>query len=118
MKTTLYRVSIEFGDCDTAGIVFFPNFSRCMDAASLTFIMQCGLQQRRELVKPRVIVGTPLLEINTKFIKAATYGEEIVVATHVSEWRAKTFTQVHRVTRPRAGTEDDLICEGSEVRAF
>ena len=118
MKTTLYRVSIEFGDCDPAGIVFFPNFSRWMDAASLSFFMQCGLPPWRELVKTRGIVGTPLLEIHTKFIKAATYGEEIVVATHVSEWRAKTFTQVHRVTRPRAGAEDDLICEGSEVRAF
>ena len=83
MKTTLYRVSIEFGDCDPAGIVFFPNFSRWMDAASLSFFMQCGLPPWRELVKTRGIVGTPLLEIHTKFIKAATYGEEIVVATHV-----------------------------------
>ena len=117
-RTTLHSVNVEFGDCDPAGIVFFPNFSRWMDAASLSFFMQCGVPPWRELVKTRGIVGTPLLEIHTKFIKAATYGEEIVVTTHVSEWRAKTFTQVHRVTRPRAGAEDDLICEGSEIRAF
>jgi len=117
MKTTLYRVSIEFGDCDPAGIVFFPNFSRWMDAASLSFFMQCGLPPWRELVKTRGIVGTPLLEIHTKFIKAATYGEDIVVATHVSEWREKVFVQVHRVTRKNP-TGEDLICEGREVRAF
>ena len=117
MRTTLYTVQIEFGDCDPAGIVFFPNFSRWMDAASLAFFMQCGLPPWRELVKTRGIVGTPLLEIHTKFTKAATYGEELVIATHVEEWRAKTFTQIHRVTRARAGGED-LICEGREVRVF
>jgi len=117
-RTTTYRVRIEFGDCDPAGIVFFPNFSRWMDAASLSFFMQSGLPPWRELVKTRGIVGTPLLEIHTKFLKAATYGEELVVETHVDEWRAKTFTQVHRVTRPRPDGGADLICEGREVRAF
>ena len=118
MRTTWHRVTVQFGDCDPAGIVFFPNFSRWMDAASLAFFMQCGLPPWRELVKTRGIVGTPLLEIHTRFVKAATYGEELVIATHVAEWRAKTFTQVHRITRPGAAGEDELICEGRETRAF
>ena len=113
MKTTFYRVAIEFGDCDPAGIVFFPNFSRWMDAASLAFFMECGIPPWRELVKTRGIVGTPLLEIHTRFIKAVTYGETITITTHVEEWRAKVFIQVHRVMRG-----DDLICEGRETRAF
>ncbi len=112
-RTTHYSVDVQFGDCDPAGIVFFPNFSRWMDAASLAFFMQCGLPPWRELVKTRGIVGTPLLEINTRFIKAVTYGETIDIATWVDEWRAKVFVQMHRVTRG-----DTLICEGREVRAF
>jgi len=117
-RTTTYRVRVEFGDCDPAGIVFFPNFSRWMDAASLAFFMQSGLPPWRELVKTRGIVGTPLLEIHTRFVKAATYGEELVIETHVEEWRAKTFTQLHRVTRAGADGIDELICEGRETRAF
>ena len=112
-KTTRYSVTVQFGDCDPAGIVFFPNFSRWMDAASLSFFMQCGVPPWRELVKTRGIVGTPLLEINTRFIQAATYGETLEIATHVEEWRNKAFIQQHRVTRG-----DMLICEGREVRAF
>lgn len=112
-RTTLHTVDVHFGDCDPAGIVFFPNFSRWMDAASLKFFMDCGLPPWRELVKTRGIVGTPLLEINTKFIKAVTYGETITIATWIEEWREKVFVQMHRVTRG-----DDLICEGREVRAF
>jgi 4-hydroxybenzoyl-CoA thioesterase len=112
-KTTLHTVTVHFGDCDPAGMVFFPNFSRWMDAASLSFFMQCGLPPWRELVKTRGIVGTPLLEINTKFLQAVTYGETIVIATHIEEWRNRAFIQVHRVTRG-----ETLVCEGREVRAF
>ena len=82
-KTTLHTVDVHFGDCDPAGIVFFPNFSRWMDAASLKFFMECGVPPWRELVKTRGIVGTPLLEIHTKFLKPATYGETIEVHTSV-----------------------------------
>ena len=112
-RTTLHRVDVQFGDCDPAGIVFFPNFARWMDAASLSFFLQCGLPPWRELVQTRGIVGTPVLEINTRFHVSVTYGQTITIATHVQEWRAKVFVQLHRVTRG-----DELICEGREVRAF
>ena len=117
-RTSTYTVNVTFGDCDPAGIVFFPNFSRWMDSASLSFFMQCGVPPWRELVKTRGIVGTPLLEINTKFTKAATYGETLTITTHVEEWGAKVFKQVHRITRARADGLEDLICEGRETRAF
>jgi 4-hydroxybenzoyl-CoA thioesterase len=112
-KTVVYEVDVMFGDCDPAGIVFFPNFCKWMDASSLNFFVQCGVPPWRELVKTRGIVGTPLLEIHTRFVKAVTYGERISIATHVEEWREKAFIQLHRVTRG-----DELICEGRETRVF
>jgi 4-hydroxybenzoyl-CoA thioesterase len=112
-RTHIHRVDVHFGDCDPAGIVFFPNFSRWMDQASLAFFMACGVPPWRELVRTRGIVGTPLLEIHTRFLKPATYGESLQVHTTVEEWRGKTFTHRHLVRRG-----DDLLCEGTEVRAF
>jgi 4-hydroxybenzoyl-CoA thioesterase len=112
-KTHIYSVNVQFGDCDPAGIVFFPNFNRWMDEASLAFFMACGVPPWRELVKTRGIVGTPLLEINTKFMKTATYGETIEIHTTVEEWANKTFRHRHVVKRG-----DTVLCEGTEVRAF
>jgi len=112
-KTHIYRVNVQFGDCDPAGIVFFPNFSRWMDEASLAFFMACGVPPWRELVKTRGIIGTPLLEIHTKFMRPATYGETIEVHTSIEEWAAKTFKHRHVVKRG-----DSVLCEGTEVRAF
>ena len=112
-RTHIHRVDVHFGDCDPAGIVFFPNFSRWMDQASLAFFMACGVPPWRELEATRGIVGTPLLEIHTKFHKTATYGETLQVHTHVEHWAAKTLRQKHVVMRG-----SDLICEGTETRAF
>ncbi len=108
-----YQVDVQFGDCDPAGIVFFPNFLRWMDAASLNFFVSCGLKPWNELVKSRGIVGTPLLEIHTRFITSATFGQTLQIETSIVEWREKTFVQKHVVTRG-----SDLICEGSETRIF
>lgn len=112
-RTHVYQVNVQFGDCDPAGIVFFPNYSRWMDEASLAYFMACGVPPWRELVKTRGIVGTPLLEINTQFKKPSTYGEILHITTTVDAWAAKTFRQRHVVRRG-----DDLICEGTETRAF
>ena len=95
--TIVYEVPVTFGDCDPAGIVFFPNFSRWMDTASLHYFMSCGLPPWRELARTRGIIGTPLLEIHTR----------------VKEWRNTVFIHEHTVKRG-----DDLICEGLETRAF
>ena len=102
-----------FGDCDPAGIVFFPNFSKWMDASSLNFFVQRGVPTWRDLYKTKGIIGTPLLEINTRFISPATYGERLRVQTSILEWRSKVFIQKHIVKRG-----DTLICEGTETRAF
>jgi len=112
-KTVVYEVEVMFGDCDPAGIVFFPNFSKWMDAASLNFFVKCGVPTWRELVKTTGIIGTPLLEINTRFIKPATYGETVEIHTEISEWRNKVFIMKHLVLR-----DETLLCEGTEVRAF
>jgi 4-hydroxybenzoyl-CoA thioesterase len=112
-KTQIYRTEVHFGDCDPAGIVFFPNFLRWMDQSSLAFFVACGVPPWRELVKTRGIVGTPLLEIHTQFKKSATYGEQLEIHTCIEDWQAKTFRHRHRVLRG-----DTLLCEGTEVRAF
>lgn len=112
-KTIVYEVEVMFGDCDPAGIVFFPNYSKWMDGASLNFFRQCGLPPWRELQKTRGIVGTPLLEIHTRFLRPASYGDRLQIHTRIIEWRNKVFIHQHVVKRG-----DEVLCEGTETRAF
>ncbi len=112
-KSTIMTVEVRFGDCDPAGIVFYPRYHRWMDAASLNFFMTLGVPPWHELEKINGIVGTPLLEHHTRFQKSSTYGETLQIRTEVEEWRSKVFIQKHVITRG-----DDLLCESRETRAF
>lgn len=112
-KVSIHRIEVTFGDCDPAGIVFFPNFSRWMDQASLVFFRTCGVLPWRQLEAERGIVGTPLLEIQTRFLLPATYGDVLEIHTEVDAWNERTFRHRHVVMR-----SSDVICEGTELRAF
>ncbi|HEU4457813.1 MAG TPA: thioesterase family protein [Methylibium sp.] len=112
-RTVVYPVHVSFGDCDPAGIVFFPNFSRWMDAATHHFFRACGLPPWHALEEIPHCVGGPLLEIHTRFLKPATDGDRLEVHTSVAEWRRKVFVVDHRIRRG-----EDLLCEGRETRAL
>ena len=112
-RVTVHRVEVEFGDCDPAGIVFFPNFLGWMDAASHHFFRSAGLPPWRLLTEIPDSVGAPMLELHTRFIKSASYGDALEVHSSVLEWRRKTFVHQHRVMRG-----DELLCEGQATRAL
>jgi 4-hydroxybenzoyl-CoA thioesterase len=106
-------VTVHFGDCDPAGIVFFANFSKWMDDASHQYFWKCGLPRWADYHRATGILGTPLVETNHRFVAPATYGDVLTITTTVTEWRARVFIQTHRITRG-----DTLICEGRETRVF
>jgi 4-hydroxybenzoyl-CoA thioesterase len=112
-KMVTYVQRVEFGDCDPARIVWFPNFFRWIDAASRHFFVECGVPPWHETEKTLGIIGTPLVDTHAKFIKTASYGDVLQIRTSVAEWRGKSFVQRYRVTR-----DDDVIMECDEVRIF
>ncbi len=112
-RTVVYTQRVEFGDCDPARIVWFPNFFRWIDAASRHFFVQCGVPPWHETEATLGIIGTPLVDTHAKFIKTASYGDTLQIHVHVAEWRGKSFVQRYRITRG-----DDTIMECDEVRIF
>ncbi|HEY8050853.1 MAG TPA: acyl-CoA thioesterase [Ramlibacter sp.] len=112
-KEIVYEVKVEFGDCDPAKIVWFPNFFRWIDAASRHFFIQCGVPTWTETEKTLGVIGTPLVDTRAKFIATATYGDALQFHTRIAEWRTKSFVQSYRVTKG-----SDAIMECEEVRIF
>ena len=119
-KETTYTIKVEFGDCDPARIVWFPNFFRWIDAASRHFFVECGVPPRHELEKTHGIIGTPLVDTHAKFVQTASYGDTLLIHTSIAEWRGKSFVQRYRVTRqaPGGAADGGLIMECEEVRIF
>lgn len=112
-RTVVYLVSVEFGDCDPARIVWFPNFFRWIDAASRHFFVQCGVAPWHELEKTHGVIGTPLVDTKARFVNTASYGDALEIHTRIAAWRNTSFVQQHRVLRG-----EDLVVECDEVRIF
>lgn len=112
-KEIAFTQRVEFGDCDPARIVWFPNFFRWIDAASRNFFVECGVPPWHETEATLGVIGTPLVDTHAKFIKTASYGDVLLIHTSVTEWRGKSFVQRHRVTK-----DGDPIMECEEVRIF
>ena len=112
-KVHITRFIIEFGDCDPAGIVFYPNYLRWMDAAALHFFRAMGVPAWHETAAQSGIIGAPIVNVSARFLQPASYGDAIDVETTVAEWRGKSFVFRHIVRRG-----GDILVEGQEVRIF
>ena len=111
-KTTTMIVEIAIGDCDPAGVVRLARYQRWMEAASAHFFMACGIA-RHAVEHGDGAVGTRLLEQHARFVRSATYGDTLLIRTHIEEGRQREVLQKHVITR-----NDELICECTETRAL
>ena len=112
-RSHVTRFTVEFGDCDPAQIVFYPNFFRWMDAAALHFFRALGVSSWRDYEARTGILGTPLVDASARFLRPATYGDVLDVRTAVDEWRGRSFVMSHIICRDEA-----VLVEGREVRVF
>ena len=109
MKST-FTVPVEFGDTDPATIVFYPHFFRWFDASAWRLFAKAGLTLD-VLQNEFALIGLPIAEARSKFIKPARLGDTLEFTSYVSEWKRKTFEVVHEVR-----VDGDLIAEGMETR--
>ena len=121
MKEVIFTQKVEFGDCDPARIVWFPNFFRWIDAASRHFFIECGVPPWHVTEQTMGIIGTPLVDTHAKFMKTASYGDVLQIHTSIAQWRGKSFVQRYLIRRESSegGTSAaDEIMECDEVRIF
>ena len=88
------RLRIEWGDCDPAGIVYFPRYFEMFDVSSSLMMEVAGFPKHKALEQFGV-VGWPLVDVGAKFIRPSTYGEEVEIETRVSEWGRSSFRIEH-----------------------
>jgi 4-hydroxybenzoyl-CoA thioesterase len=114
MLTNKRLVRVQWGDCDPAGIVYYPRYFEWFDACTiLLFEKATGLIKIRMLEKYDG-AGLALLEARAVFKIASHYGEDVEIETAVTEFRRSTFFVKHTVTKPGG----ILALEGFETRVW
>lgn len=107
------QLTIEWGHCDPAGIVFNPRFFEFFDTSTwLLFEAALGVKPEA-LATAFNIMGIPLVDARAEFRKPAKFGDMIEIASHVAEFRRSSFDVVHRVS-----VGGELAIEGGETRVW
>ncbi len=75
-KTVVYEVEVMFGDCDPAGIVYFPRFFDLAHSVMEDwFANGVGYSMPTMIVQHRI--GTPTVTIHCDFAKAMRIGDTL-----------------------------------------
>jgi 4-hydroxybenzoyl-CoA thioesterase len=103
---------VEWGHCDAAGIVFYPNYLKWFDDCTTALFANAGLPIQ-DLFRSQGIVGVPLVDVRVKFIAPSTYGDQLRAETTVTEIRNSSFVLRHQFFKG-----DVLAGEGFETRVW
>ena len=97
MLTYVRKTRIEWGDCDPAGIVFYPRFFSMFDSCTTGMFSQALGMSKFQFIKHYGFLGYPMVDTRARFIKPAKFGDDVTVETTVTEFRRSSFDVRHRL---------------------
>lgn len=103
---------VEWGHCDPAGIVFYPQYLAWFDDCTTALFTNAGMPTRA-LFRAHAIVGVPLVDVRARFVLPSTFGDELLAESTVTEFRRSSFIIRHQFFK--AGV---LAVEGFETRVW
>jgi 4-hydroxybenzoyl-CoA thioesterase len=111
--TIRHEVTVEWGDCDPAGIVYYPAYFRWSDQATARLFLAAGLV-RDNMSSGQWTEGPPLVKAECAFKRPSQPNEKLVVESYVSRFGNSSFTISH-VFRDASG---EIAAEGTETRIW
>lgn len=104
---------IEWGDCDPAGIVYFPRFFAAFDTSTHRLLEAALGKRAADIIRENGITGWPLVDISARFMRPASFGDAVEIETRVTRVGKSSFSLAHRLTY-----NNDLCIEVTEVRVW
>jgi 4-hydroxybenzoyl-CoA thioesterase len=109
--TNSRKVRIEWGDCDPAGIIFYPRYFEIFDASTAALFERALGMTKYEMFKTLPFAGFPLARTHARFLKPTRFGDDVVVDTKVTFGRS-SFQIEHRLS---LNGETCVECEETRV---
>ena len=113
MLVNTRRVRIEWGDCDPAGIIFYPRYFEFFDASTSALIERALAMTKHEYLKAYDFAGHPLVNVHCRFLLPTRFGDDVMIESMVTEFHRSSFDVRHRLTKNAT-----LAVEGFETRVW
>jgi 4-hydroxybenzoyl-CoA thioesterase len=95
------RIDVRFGDCDPAGIVYFPRFFDFFHQAMETWFSALSVPYDDVIVQRRI--GFPAVHTEADFRAPSRFGETLAVELSVAQLGDTSIRFAYRVLGPEAG---------------
>ena len=109
--TGVFPCEVHWGDCDPAGIIFYPTYFRWMDAATWAFVGSVGFPPKRMKAEHR---SMPLVSVDCQFLLPAVHGDRCEVRSRMARFGGKSFVVAHEMVRE----DGTALARGSETRVW
>ena len=113
MFTHVRHLTIEWGDCDPAGIVWYPRYFGMFDVSTAALFEAALGMNKKAMQKHYAVVGFPMVDTHGKFHVPTSYGDAVRIESHVEKFGRSSFEVVHRLMKG-----ESLAVEGFEKRVW
>ncbi|MFZ3361283.1 MAG: thioesterase family protein [Xanthobacteraceae bacterium] len=113
MLTNTRTTRIEWGDCDPAGIIYYPRYFAIFDASTTHLVERATGMKKIDYLKAYDFVGHPVLETRAQFRVPTRFGDEVTIVSSIVACGRSSFKIEHRLT-----LDGTLAAEGSETRVW
>ncbi|MEM8838236.1 MAG: thioesterase family protein [Pseudomonadota bacterium] len=103
---------VEWGECDPAGLVFYPTFFRWMDHTFHAFLIDLGYSQN-VLFEEYSGLTAPLIDVGCTFHAPVSYGDLVTISLDIAKVGTTSLNLLYRVDN-----KGQTAAEGREARVF
>jgi 4-hydroxybenzoyl-CoA thioesterase len=106
-------VRIEWGDCDPAGIIYYPRYFAFFDASTSALLERALGMTKHAYLEAYDFSGHPLVNTQSRFMLPTRFGDDVTIESAVTEIRRSSFDVRHRLFK-----DGKLVVEGLETRVW
>ncbi len=111
-STNNRSVRIEWGDCDPAGIIFYPRYFGIFDN-STTALFEAALGMTKvKFLAAYNFLGYPLVDTKASFLRPVRFGDDVIITSSIT-FGTSSFTVTHKLS-----LGDELCAECTEKRVW
>jgi 4-hydroxybenzoyl-CoA thioesterase len=107
------RVEIQFGDCDPAGIVYYPNYFRLFDNGTAALFSAALGTNKRNWLTQFGSAGIPMVDTGARFLKPCRFGDVVELHSQITELGRSSFGVLHALSNG-----GEAAAEGREKRVW
>src|SRR5262245_23308230 len=113
MSSPRRTLRIEWGDCDPAGIVFYPRYFAMFDHSTVLLIEQALGMRKLKLYDHYGFGGYPAVQTQARFHLPTRFGDAVEIESTITKVGRASFSLQHGLTLDGA-----LAVEGNETRCW